>query len=534
MNPYSNMIKSVSIALFTASSLFFFAGCKKTQEVKQPNILFCIADDATWMHMSSYGCDWINTPSFDRVAKNGVLFTNAYTPNAKCAPSRSSILTGRNSWQLEEAANHLCYFPAKFKSFAETLSENGYKVGYTGKGWAPGKMGEIDGKPRDLLVKVYNENRLTPPTTGISNIDYTENFKTFLNEREQGKPFFFWYGGLEPHRKYEYGTGEKLGNKHKSQIDEVPSFWPDVDSVRTDMLDYGYEIEYFDKHLGQILQLLEEKGELDNTLIVVTADNGMPFPRVKGHDYEYSNHLPLAMMWKDGINKPGRTINDFVSFIDFAATFADVANIDFEEKGMQAIQGKSLVPIFKSDKSGQVEEERDYVLLAKERNDIGRPHNQGYPIRAIRKGDFLYLKNFEPDRWPTGNPETGYMDTDGSPTKSYILNQRRRGESAYFWKLNFGKRPQEELYNLAEDRDCVNNLVEDEKYASVKEELRMKMEDELKKQGDPRMFGKGDIFDQYEPTSVVNFYERFMAGEKFRTGWINKSDLEKEIIKMDD
>lgn len=534
MKPYSKMIKSISTTLFALSMLLFAAGCENTPEVKQPNILFCIADDATWMHMSAYGCDWINTPAFDKVAENGILFANAYTPNAKCAPSRSSILTGRNSWQLEEAANHICYFPAKFKSFAETLAENGYKVGYTGKGWAPGNMGEIDGKPRNLLVKAYNQHHLEPPTTGISNIDYTKNFKSFIDERKEGEPFFFWYGGLEPHRKYEYGTGEQLGDKRKSQIDEIPSFWPDVDSVRTDMLDYGYELEYFDKHLGQILQLLEEQGELDNTLIVVTADNGMPFPRIKGHAYEYSNHLPLAIMWGKGIKNPGRTVDDFVSFIDFAATFADVSNINFEEEGMHPIQGKSLLPILKSDKSGQVEKDRDYVLLAKERNDIGRPHNQGYPIRAIRKGDFLYLKNYAPDRWPTGNPETGYMDTDGSPSKTVILNQRRRNENTYFWKLNFGKRPQEELYNLKTDRDCIHNLATLEEYFAIKEKLRIYMEEELKKQGDPRMFGKGDVFDSYEPTSVVNFYERFMSGEKFKTGWINDSDFEKEDIKIDE
>lgn len=522
-----NSTKTLTISII-AGSLFSNTLYAKKNVKEQPNILFCIADDATWLHLGAYGCNWLKTPAFDSVAANGILFNNAYTPNAKSAPSRSCILTGRNSWQLEEAANHICYFPAKFKSIAETLSENGYEVGYTGKGWAPGNMGEINGKPRNLLVKEYNEHKTNAPTSEISNVDYAENFNDFLSKKEAGKPFFFWFGGFEPHRAYEYGSGIRLANKSLSQINYVPSFWPDVDSVRVDMLDYAYELEYFDSQLEKILQYLEKSGELDNTLIVVTSDNGMPFPRAKGQDYEYSNHLPLAVMWKNGIKKPGRKIDDFVSFIDFAPTFAEISGINAEEKGMQAIQGKSLVSIFKSENTGMVEQNRDYVLLGRERQDIGRPKNQGYPIRAIRKGDYLYIKNYKPNLWPAGNPETGYLDTDGSPTKSYILNLRRRGENHDFWLLNFGKKTQDELYNIRTDVDCVTNLAENPQYLTIKNKLENIMENELKIQGDPRMFGNGDVFDRYKPAAIINFYERFMNGEKFHTNWVNESDYEKD------
>ena len=109
---------------------------KKT--VERPNILFAIADDWSFGHAGAYGCEWIKTPAFDRVAREGILFNRAYTPNAKCAPSRAIILTGRNSWQLEEAANHQNIFPAKFKGWMEVLTENGYSTGFTGKGWGPG------------------------------------------------------------------------------------------------------------------------------------------------------------------------------------------------------------------------------------------------------------------------------------------------------------------------------------------------------------------------------------------------------------
>ena len=117
---------------------------------KKPNILFCIADDASYPHFSANGCRWVNTPGFDRLAKEGILFSNCYTPNAKSAPSRACVLTGLYSWQLREAGNHIPQFPADIKVVTETLKENGYQTGFTGKGWAPGDAGQINGTLREL------------------------------------------------------------------------------------------------------------------------------------------------------------------------------------------------------------------------------------------------------------------------------------------------------------------------------------------------------------------------------------------------
>ncbi|MCK4998526.1 MAG: sulfatase, partial [Anaerohalosphaera sp.] len=497
-------------------------------EGKRPNILMCVADDASYPHMGAYGCDWVNTPGFDRVAGEGILFNRAYTPNAKCAPSRACIITGRNSWQLEAAANHWCNFPAKFKTYAEALGDGGYFVGYTTKGWAPGNPGKVDGVRRLLLGKAYNAKKLEPPTRGISKTDYASNFEDFLNDRSDDKPFCFWYGSVEPHRGYEYGSGIAKGGKKIDEVDRVPKYWPDNDVVRTDMLDYAFEIDYFDKHLQRMLKLLEQRGELDNTIVVVTADNGMPFPRVKGQEYEHSNHLPLAIMWKDGIKSGGRKVDDFVSFIDFAPTFLETAGISEKASGMEKIEGRSLVGIFRSSKSGIVEKGRDHVLIGKERHDVGRPHDWGYPIRGIVKGEYLYVRNFETDRWPAGNPETGYLNTDGGATKTDILNKRRSGEDSSYWKLAFGKRGDEELYRIDKDPDCVENLAGDANFAKVKKQLNRQLVSELKKQGDPRMFGKGHVFDEYDyvDRNSKGFYERYMKGEKLNSGWVSKSDFE--------
>lgn len=525
--------------VFTAVAILpLLSGCNTDHRViktegTRPNILFCIADDASYQHMSAYGCDWIQTPGFDRVANEGLLFTNAYTPNAKCAPSRACILTGRNSWQLEAAANHWCYFPSKFKTFAEALKENGYFVGHTAKGWAPGIPGAINGRKRELTGTPYNKLTCTPPTNYITKTDYAANFKAFLDEKPNDLPFCFWYGSREPHRAYSYGSGILKGGKNLKNIDRVYALWPDTDSVRTDMLDYGFEVEYFDQHVQKMLDILEKYDLLDNTIVVVTSDNGMPFPGIKGQEYEYSNHMPLAIMWKSGIETPGRRIDDKVSFIDFAPTFLRVAGIDEAQSGMKPITGKSLLDIFNADKSGLINPARDYVIIGKERHDVGRPHDIGYPIRGIIKNGYLYIYNFKPDRWPAGNPETGYLNCDGSPTKTVILNERRIFQDSSHWKHAFGLRPKEELYNIDKDPECLFNLATNQGFQKIKDKYRKQLFAELKSQNDPRILGNGDVFDKYPYADKPNagFYERFMAGEQMKTGWVNASDFENRISK---
>ncbi len=507
-----------------------FVSCTEEEEQKPPNILFAIADDASWLHMgASYGCDWINTPAFDRIAREGLLFERAYTPNAKCSPSRACILTGRNSWQLEEACNHVPDFPQKFKTYVEVLAENGYHTGYTGKGWAPGKAINAQGAPRDMTGKKYSDITLEPPTAFISSINYAANFDSFLKDRKEGEPFCFWYGGYEPHRAYEYGSGQRLAGKKPADVDRVFEFYPDTEQIRNDFLDYGYEIEHFDSHLGKMLQILEESGELYNTIIIVTADNGMPFPRIKGQAYEYSNHLPLAIMWLEEIKEPGRRIANLVNFIDFAPTMLQAARIDGEALGMQPITGQSLDAFFSPDDQ-QLDNRDDFVLIGKERHDIGRPDDQGYPIRGIVQGDLLYIRNFKPERWPSGDPKTGYLNCDGSPTKTFILNEYRAGEVTERWDLAFGKRPAVELYDIKRDPDCMNNLVHDPTQAKFIETADQLLMQKLAEQGDPRALGNGDIFDQYQYANEKqhDFYNRFMAGEldESSAGWVEPSDFE--------
>ena len=455
-------------------------------QTRRPNILFAIADDWSHGHAGAYGATWLETPAFDRVAREGVLFNNCFTSNPKCSPCRASILTGRNTWQLEEAVSHFGVFSAKFGVYPDLLEEHGYHVGYTGKGWGPGDY-KAGGFKRNPAGPEYAKNSLKPPYRGMSAKDYARNFDDFLDDREPGQPFCFWFGTHEPHRVYEDGAGERSG-KNPDDV-ELPAYYPDSAVIRRDMVDYAVEVEWFDTHLGRILRKLDEVGELDNTFVVVTSDHGMPFPRVKGQIYEHGFHLPLAIRW--GGMDGGRVIDDFINVRDFAPTFLELAGREPHAN----MTGKSFLDVLKSGKSGTVDASRNRMLVGKERHDLGRPNDQGYPVRALRTPEYLYIRNYEPDRWPAGNPETGYRNCDNSPTKSQVLRSFDK-----HYRLSFGKRPAEELYNISEDADCVHNLAADAAFAEVKSKLRAEMEKLLREDGDPRALGKAEIFDTYKYT----------------------------------
>ncbi|MDR1173136.1 MAG: sulfatase [Bacteroidales bacterium] len=524
----------ILISGVTSSGLLAQKSPKKvsTNNPGRPNILFCIADDASYPHFGANGCRWVNTPGFDRVAREGILFANCYTPNAKSAPSRACVLTGLYSWQLREAGNHISNFPADIKVVTETLKENGYDVAFTGKGWAPGSAVHSDGTPRRLTGTPFQKQRAKPPVPQIGTTDYAANFKDFLDQNQGGAPWFFWAGFTEPHRAYGFGSGETEGGKTRDMIDKVPVFWPDNETVRTDMLDYAFEIEYLDRHIVMMLDELEKRGALDNTIVIITSDNGMPFPRGKANGYELSGHMPLAIMWKKGIANPGRKVTDYINFVDFAPTFLEVSRINPVQNGMQQPAGKGLYDIFRNGKSGTATDYRSFTLLGRERHDYGRPDNQGYPIRAIICDSLLYINNLKPWLFPGGNPETGYLDCDGSPAKTEILNMRREDRNMWYWQLSFGKRPEEELYNLAVDKDCILNLAENPQYARQKTKLREDLFTMLRQQGDPRVSGNGDVFDCYpfHQDKAWNFWERVQSGEITepwkQTTWVNPTDYD--------
>lgn len=451
----------------------------------KPNILFIIFDDWGWQHAGAYGCTWVKTPNFDRIAREGVLFKHCFTSNPKCSPCRASILTGRNSWQTEEACCHNGIFPSKFAVYPDLLERAGYTVGLTGKGWGPGDF-QSTGFKRNPAGPLFNRLRLTPPAAAISPIDYAGNFGEFLKQRPADRPFCFWMGFHEPHRPYALGNGVKQGKR--LQDVKVPAYLPDNDVVRSDLLDYAFEVEWGDQQVGKALKLLEDAGELNRTLVIVSSDHGMPFPYVKGQIFDDGYHIPLAMRWGDAI-KPGRLVEDFINVRDFAPTYLELAG---QPKHSQ-MTGRAITDILRSDKSGWIDPSRNVMLVGKERHDLGRPNDWGYPVRAIRTTEYLYAHNYFPDRWPACNPETDFGNCDPGPTKEVV-----KSLGGYYFELCFGKRPADMLFRLQDDPECVRNLAQDPAYAAVMQELRERMFKMLRDEQDPRALGNGAIFDTYK------------------------------------
>lgn len=507
-----------ALALLSSLGGTVLAGNAKLpkSEAKRPNILFAIADDQSYPYASAYGTKGVHTPAFDEVARNGVLFTNAFVAAPQCSPSRAAILTGKNIWQLEEAGTHSSYFPKKYEVFTTLLENSGYQIGFTGKPWAPGNFKDA-GWNRNPVGPEYNTKMFeSVPTTGISKIDYFENFKQFYAQKGDQSPFFFWYGAHEPHLVYEAGSGKRSGKSYAEAL--VPSFLPDVELVRNDLLDFSLEIEWFDKQLAKMIQFLREKGELENTIIVVTADNGMPFPSSKANLREYGIHVPLAICWPAKIPK-SVVLSELVGLIDLAPTFLEIAQIH----KTPAMTGKSLAPLLLGQSTGKSNPPNRFILTGRERHSHARPDNLGYPARAIRTDTYLYILNLKPDRWPAGDPVKdngtggmaddeksiwpGYHDIDNSPTKLLLIHERANYPA--FFSLGYEKRQAEELYNIRQDPGCIHNLAEDPRMGSIKTGLRKILEEELLQQGDPRMTGKGDIFDSYPRFGAMRNFPGF-------------------------
>lgn len=449
-------------------------------ETTRPNILFAIADDWGWPHAGAYGDPVVKTPTFDRLAREGILFHHAYVSSPSCTPSRGAILTGQWHWRLEGAGNLWSVFPDKFATYPEILAESGYFVGVSGKGWGPGRP-ETAGRP--LEGKRYH------------------GFQQFLSQRPQDKPFCYWLGTGDPHRPYKVGSGKASG-MDLSKI-RLPACFPDSPEVRGDVADYYFEVQRFDKLVGDAMKSLEAIGELDKTLVVMTGDHGMPFPRGKSNLYDSGTRVPLAIRWPDGVKATGE-FNDFVSLTDLAPTFLQAASVPVPKD----MTGHSLMDILTSDKSRQSDVDRDYVLFGKERHVPGqeKPDMGGYPCRGIRTHNFLYIRNFRPDRWPNGTPHheraavanAWLADCDNGPTKSYMVENRNLDTThAKLYDAAFGKRPAEELYDLDKDPDQLDNVASRADYAQVKRDLSVKLTSELKATGDPRIVG-GIDFDSYE------------------------------------
>ncbi len=500
------------LSLINCLFVAYFAKGTQLSNASRPNILIAISDDQSYAHTSIAGYAGVKTPNFDRLARQGVLFKNAFAACPSCSPSRASLLTGRQIWQLEQAGTHWSSFPTNYIVYPDILEKAGYYVGYTGKGWEPGNW-KASGRSRNPAGPEYNNIHTKPPTSGISSEDYAANFAAFLASRPKGEPFCFWYGAHEPHRGFEPDSGLKFGKKPADG--PPPPFLPDAPEVRGDLLDYCVEIEWFDTQLGRILKQLKDAGELDNTLVIVTSDNGMAFGDAKANVYEYGIHEPMAICWPDRV-PGGRTVDDLVSLVDLAPTILDAAGVK-PPTSYPPMVGHSIMNILRSDKQGTMDPTRTAVYAGRERHSSARYNDLGYPSRALRTKEFLYIRNFRPDRWPLGDPfaisssnepEVAYKDTDGGPAFQYLVSHATDPEVEKFFTMIFEKRPAEELFDIIKDAGCLHNLATNPQYANTRSKLSQALDDYLRQTGDPRVLDGGAVFETYKRYGPIRQFPR--------------------------
>jgi uncharacterized sulfatase len=465
----------ISFACLWTLSTIIPIGLNIASAKSPPNILFCISDDQSYAHTGANGDPVIKTPAFDRIAREGIRFTHAFCDAPTCGPSRSAILTGQPIWRLEEAGNIHSTLPAKFATYTQILEDAGYAIGSTSKAWGPGRL-----KPGGRTVN----------PAGVS----FKNFADFLTKTGKDRPFCFWLGSRDPHRPYKLGSGVQSGKDPQRVI--VPPYFPDHPVVRGDILDYYVEVERFDRAVANALGLLEKSGQLDNTIVVVTSDHGMPFPRAKASLYDAGTRVPLAIRWPSGIASPGRVFEGFVNLSDMAPTFLEAAGL----KPPAMMTAHSLKRVFTSTETNP----RNGAFIAMERHDGCRKGGKGYPCRAIRTADFLYILNHQPNRWPAGDPDASvcarnipFGEVDGSPTKQLLMDNVDRAGFHRFYELAFAKRPGEELYDLKNDPGQLRNLATRPDFAETRKRLRNAIQRHLTKTKDPRALGLDAPWDYY-------------------------------------
>lgn len=508
-------------------------GAISSAAADRPNILFCFADD--WgRYASAYAAletrpspnQVIRTPHIDRIAREGTLFRNAFVCAPSCTPCRSSLLSGRYFFNCGRGAILVgAQWDPAIPSFPLLLKDHGYHIGETWKVWSPGTPNDAPfgaGKyayERGNLPNNFSENVTRMIGEGSSLEAAREkvlaqvrgNFQDFLKARKGSEPWLYWCGPTTVHRTWVKGSGKALWGIDPEQLQgKLPKFLPDVPEVREDFADYLGEAQAFDAYVGLLVEMLEKAGELENTVIVVSGDHGAPgFPGGKCNLYDFGTGVALAVRYPG--QKPGRVVDDFVNLMDLAPTFLEIGGTPLPE----GMSGRSLKSVLTSDRSGQVDPERTWVVTGRERHvEDARAGYVPYPQRALRAKDLLYIRNFAPDRWPMGDPgavtdekapsqeeleqntRIAFADMDAAPTKGWLVAHRHDPEWKWHYSYALGKRPAEELYDCRTDPDQIKNLAEDPAYAQQKGELSAKLMEVLKTAEDPRVTGDGQTFER--------------------------------------
>ncbi|NMH86887.1 sulfatase family protein [Flavivirga algicola] len=425
-----------------------------------PNIILFVADDHGTDALGSYGNPIIKTPNLDKLASNGVRFTNAYCTSASCAASRSVILSGlyghaTGSYGHVHDYHHFSTYN-EVKSLSNRLSEAGYVTARIGKYHvAPESVYKFD---EVLKANPRNTVEMANVSSGILNSD---------------KPFFLYFCTDDPHRGQPFSpepwdTPNSFGNKAQGYDDVnqviyapddvlVPEFLPDTKQTREEIAQYYQSVSRIDQGFGKLMSHLKSSGKMDNTIIFYISDNGMAFPGAKTTVYEPGIKLPCII--KDPkSSKKGIVNQSRISWVDLAPTILDMADVDYDTKDFH---GKSFKGILHQEEAS----EWQTIYASHTFHEI----TMYYPMRVIIDGDYKLIWNIA---YPLDYPFAS--DLWAASTWQAIY----RNDEKYFGKrtvADYMQRPEFELYNVSKDPSETNNLTHQNEYKAILESLKLKL-----------------------------------------------------------
>lgn len=413
-------------------------GAQQSSEPVPPNIVFLFSDDHSYPDLGCYG-GAVRTPNLDRLAGEGMRFTNAYVACPQCSPSRASIFTGRSPHAVGCSRLHSPIRP-ETPSIIESLQQQNYYCG------------------------VYRKLHAGEDFQGRLDFYGGEEAKLseFFDARPQDRPFFLQMGFRDPHRPYEPGA---FSPAHDPSEVTVPPFLPDTEAVRADIAHYYDEIARMDAECGRLLELLEEHGVAGNTMAVFAGDNGMPFPRAKASLYDPGIRVPLVVRWPGKV-KPGTVREELVSLMDLPATWLEAAGAE----ALPSMESRSLADLLKGAEAGPREE------IFAERNW----HDNWDPMRCVRTRRYKLIHNFRPEV-----PYRPSLDLENSPTwKSYVEEAEAGRLPDRLESLFAEQRPRIELYDLEKDPGEFHNLADEPGMADVKRDLLERLSSWMKETND--------------------------------------------------
>jgi N-sulfoglucosamine sulfohydrolase len=430
---------AVAGALAGISRVSFGSG-----KTARPNFVFIIADDCTFRDIGCYGGQ-AHTPNIDKLASEGMRFTQCFQSAPMCSPTRHNIYTGLYPVKSGAYPNH-AFAKDGTKSVVHYLKPLGYRLALSGKKHI---------NPLEVFPFEYSGKGNNPDFEAID--------KFINNCKENGTPFCLFACSNEPHSPWNKGDA----SRYDAAKLKLPPYFVDTVETRENMTRYLAEITYYDWQVGQTLALLEKYALTDNTLVIVVSEQGSSFPFGKWTCYDTGLQSAFIARWPGKI-EPGTVSDALIEYVDVLPTYIEAAGGTPEN----VLDGKSLLPVLK----GQTTEHKQYVFG--EMTTRGIINGSDYfGIRSIRSAKFKYLWNF--------TPEVKFQNACTNSSIFESWRQKAENDADAADKVRrYEHRPAEELYDVEKDPYEWNNLADDPQYATIKMRMKKRLLAWMKEMGD--------------------------------------------------